>query len=299
MRAAVWLTIVTMLAGGCDSSSDRDRQPAADSSTTSSSSTFQTAPVPTTSGGPPKVTVAASGVAGWWDGRGWVTADGKQPVPVSGGETYSVLSLTGPAAKGVGSDDRKACETDPGTSDITIPGLDVQDGAVRPGPIAVSNVATPRPRETAVLDPAGSVYREEAGKFLAERGIDDPDADVVQALRADLEGDAKDEVILIAERIADRAGLYARLGDYSFVLLRRVVGDAVRTTLVAESVPNAADGGTPFIYSHRVSAIADLNGDGRMELALDVRQYEGTGVSVHELQPDGAMPTVMASECGA
>jgi hypothetical protein len=34
-------------------------------------------------------------------------------------------------------------------------------------------------------------------------------------------------------------------------------------------------------------------------LAGEVRQYEGTGVSIYELQPDGATPAVMASECGA
>lgn len=180
---------------------------------------------------------------------------------------------------------------------ITIPGLEGNDS--QPGPIAVWGVPNPRPREAVVLDPAAHVYRETAGEVLAEHGIDDRDADVAEVLRVDLEGDGRDEVVVVAERIADSAGLFAGAGDYSFVLLRRVVDETAVTTVVARSVPDLTPGTTPFIESHRISAIADLNGDGRMELVLEVRQYEGIGVTVHELQPDGTTPAVIASACGA
>jgi hypothetical protein len=104
--------------------------------------------------------------------------------------------------------------------------------------------------------------------------------------------------VIVTERIAD-PGLYARAGDYSFVLLRRLVGEAVVTTVVAESVPDLTPNTTPFVQSHRVAAMADLNGDGRMEITVANRQYEGAGVAVHELQPDGAVPVVMEVDCGA
>jgi hypothetical protein len=271
-----------VLAGCFDSSDDR-------AAPTSTSGRSPSAPV--------AVTLAPYAVAGWWDGDEWVAANGKEPVPVSGGETYSILGVSGPVTTGTGSAAHEGCETDPGTSRIEVSGLEV-DGA-RPEPVAVSGVSNPRPRPTSVLDPAVPVYREGAGMVLSERGVDDRDADVVQALRTDLEGDGTEEVVLVAERIADRAGLYAKVGDYSFVLLRRLVKDTVLTTIVAESVPDPSPGATPFIYSHRVSTIADLNGDGRMELVLELRQYEGIGVAVHELQPDGSMPAVMSTDCGA
>ena len=259
------MSVVVIIAAACDSARESEAPPAADpSATTQNSGPTAPASIPAPSQSAAlAVTVAPYVVAGWWDGHGWVSADGKRPVPVSGGEMYSILGLTGPVTTGTGSEAREGCETDPGTSTIKISGMELNGS--RPGPIAVSNVI----------------------------------ADVVQALRTDLEGDGKDEVFVVAERIADRTGLYARPGDYSFVLLRRVVNGTVRTTIVAESVPDVTPGTTPFIYSHRVSAIADLNADGRMEVALEVRQYEGIGVSVFELQPDGAMTAVMATDCGA
>lgn len=292
------LTGVLLLAA-CDDQREGTSPPPAESSVTSTSSSGGPA-TGTPSTRPPSgsvaVTVARSGVAGWWDERGWVAADGEQRVPISGGEKYSVLRVTGPVVTKRGSEAKERCETDPGTSSVEIPGLE-GDGTW-PGPIAVSGVANPRPRATSVLDAAAMVYREAAGKVLAERVIDDTDADVVQVLRADLEGDGKDDVVVVAERIADR-GLYAKAGDYSFVLLRRPVGEAVVTTVLAESVPDLTPGTTPFILSHRVAAIADLNGDGRMEIAIANRHYEGAGVSVYELQPDGALPAVMETDCGA
>lgn len=224
-------------------------------------------------------------------------ADGQRPVPISGDESFSIVRSTGPIFQLKGSKVDEGCETNPGSSTIAIPGLEGDDS--EPGPIAVWGVESPRPRPTTLLDPAAAVYRKAAGQVLAERGIDDPDADLAQVVRADLDGDGKDEVVVVAERIADQGGLYAKPGDYSFVLLRRVVNDAAVTTVVAESVPDPDPAATPFIQSHRVSAIADLNDDGRMELVLEGRYYEGIGVTVHELQPDGTMPTVIGSGCGA
>lgn len=293
--------IVTILLGGACEPGDGEgtSPPPVESSVTSApngggsgATTSSTLP----SSGSVAVTVSPSGVAGWWDGQSWVAADGKRPVPVSGGELYSVLRVTGPVVAQRGSEAKEQCETDPGTASIEIAGLE-RDGSW-PGPIAVSGVANPRRRTTSVLDTAAKVYREAAGKVLAERKIDDPDADVVQALRTDLEGDGKDEVVIVAERIAD-PGLYARAGDYSFVLLRRLVGETVATTVVAESIPDLTPNTTPFVQSHRVAAIADLNGDGRMEIAVANRQYEGAGVSVRELRPDGSIPAVMEVDCGA
>jgi hypothetical protein len=48
----------------------------------------------------------------------------------------------------------------------------------------------------------------------------------------------------------------------------------------------------------RVLGVADLNGDGRMEIALRNWYYEGAGVTVFEFGGDGATP-VMDNGCGA
>lgn len=299
MAASTWgavAAVAAILLVACDPADDGESLPTPDPFVTSENSARATSSTTRPMSAAVSVTVTPSVVAGWWDGHGWVAGDETRPVPIAGGEIYSILGLTGPVTTARGSEARYRCETDPATSQVEIPGI--ESGGVRPGPIAVMGVDNPRPRSTSVLDPAAVIYRQEAGRVLAQRGIDDPDADVVQALRTDLEGDGTDEVVVVAERIAD-THLYARRGDYSFVLLRRLVNDALVTTVVAESVPDLTPDSTPFILSHRVSAIADLNGDGRMEVVLENRQYEGAGVSIHELQPDGAMREVLAADCGA
>jgi hypothetical protein len=235
-------------------------------------------------------------VAGWWDGAAWVEADGAVPIPVAGGETYSVVRLDEPIASAKGSKLKEGCETNPGSSDVDIPGLDT---AARLPAVAVSGVANVRPRTVTPLSASVAVYRRSAGALLAARGIDDPDGDVTQVVRADLDGDGKDEVVIVAERIEDQRGLFAKAGDYSIVFIRRLVNEMQVTTLVSESIPKPKAGETPFILSRRVSAIVDLNGDGKMELVLSNRYYEGRGMEVHELKPDGSLPLVMQGWCGA
>ncbi len=241
------------------------------------------------------VTVTPYAVAGWWDGQSWVLADGSVPVPVKGGETYTVLHPDQTMSTARGSKPEEGCETNPGTTRVKVAGLDA--GAPSPS-LALSGVANPKPRPVAVLSPAAVIYRQAAGALLRKRGIDDPDADVVQVLRSDLEGDGRDEIVVVAERIADK-DLFARVGDYSLVFVRRVVNEVAVTTVLGESIPVSKPGETPFVLSRRVAAVADFNGDARMEIALANRYYEGAGIDIHELKADGSIPVVMRGACGA
>jgi hypothetical protein len=66
-----------------------------------------------------------------------------------------------------------------------------------------------------------------------------------------------------------------------------------------KTVAVAEEGTTPFVEVFRVAAIADLNGDDRMELAVDDKYYEGSGTSVHELRPDRTLDEILSVGCGA
>lgn len=100
----------------------------------------------------------------------------------------------------------------------------------------------------------------------------------------------------MAERFTGSTrALYAKVGDYSLVFVRRLVDSRLVTTVISSSI--ATDAQSPFATFYRVSALADLNGDGRMEVALSSKDYEGAGVAVYELQPDGSLPEVLASGC--
>ncbi len=284
---------------------DRDQNP------TPAETASATAPAPSPSGSAPSppespllvpevtpVVVGPESVAGWWNGREWVKADkGPDEVPVKGGEQYKIVQLGRPEATAAGSSPQPGCETNPGTSDIKIPGLERRGGGAPP--IAVSNVGDPVPRAARALSPASKTYKDASFAVLDGLGVADSDPTVVQVVAADFDGDGKDEVVVVAEYLADQTGLFAQAGDYSVVYLRRVIDEKVRTTVIEQSIPAPAPGETPFISSHRVSAVADLNGDGRMELALSSRYYEGAGVMFYELRPDGGFALILGSGCGA
>ncbi|MEX2551846.1 MAG: VCBS repeat-containing protein [Actinomycetota bacterium] len=298
--SCVLAAIFTLLTAGCGSD-----EPGAATSSTAAEAATPPAASPTASPGVPALTgtpviVGPESVAGWWNGSDWVVSEsGVAQVPVEGGETYKLVRLDDPIVSAAGSAAMEGCETNPGTSKIEIPGLDREFDNAEPPAIAVSAVNNPRPRAVEVLNPQAKLYKDAAARLLKERGIDDADADVVQVIRADLDDDGKSEVIVVAERIADSQSLFARVGDYSLVVLRRVVDERLTTTVVEEYVPVARPDYTPFITSQRVAAVADLNGDGRMELAVAGRYYEGAGVNFYELKRDGSIPEVMRSGCGA
>lgn len=117
-------------------------------------------------------------------------------------------------------------------------------------------------------------------------------------LRFDLEGDGTDEVAITAKRMVDgdpspRIGA----GDYALVALRRLAGGVVHTLLLeGEFYPEAHEFAAPNEFT--LTNVLDLNGDGRMEIVVDSRYYEGFAVAVFDITAAGARG-VLGAGCGA
>jgi hypothetical protein len=236
------------------------------------------------------VVVAPLGVLGWWDGSHWVGASQGVPVPLQGGEQYEITriggprsTVTGPAPTTVGcvEDDRPIVRLD-AFGEKTV--------------VGVTGVAELEPRPVTVLDPAG--YRDEAVAALASIGIDDPAAEPELVVRTDLDGDGRDEVLFQVDRVADDTTLLAEEGDYSALFLRQVVGGLVRTATVEHSVAQVDEPGYGYLLVYDLVAVADLNGDGRMEVVIDDAYYEGSSTAVYEVAGDGSLVRVIGVGCG-
>ncbi|MDH3463874.1 MAG: VCBS repeat-containing protein, partial [Acidimicrobiia bacterium] len=184
------------------------------------------------------------------------------------------------------------------------PGVELSNTTVLgtwPGPFGVAISApwelTPHFVQTETDDGTYSAF---AKPLLAARGLNVANPVIKQIVRADLDGDGVNEVVTVTEDIADPS-LFAQEGDYSLVFLRRVVEGEVQTAILGESiVDEVVEGETPFVLSFDVAAVADLSGDGKMEIVVNSKYYEGLGFGVWEYVNDDLGPVLqIQSGCGA
>ncbi|CAN5500697.1 hypothetical protein BH10ACI1_BH10ACI1_28000 [soil metagenome] len=144
------------------------------------------------------------------------------------------------------------------------------------------------PQTPTALNLTDKTYMKIVSDILRSKGLTRAKARIEQAVRVDLDGDGINEVILTASSYAGNIQPNAKVGDYSFVLLRKIVGGKVKNIMIAEEyIKNKIDYGIPSHFE--VSAIADLNGDGKMEIVLFGEYYEGSGASVYEIKSDKLM----------
>ncbi len=239
---------------------------------------------------------AGFGGLGWWDGGNWVQVDEATSLPVSGGEDYQI-ALLGVDARTTGGSEELLCEP------VNNPGVVLADENLLgdwPGPFGVAISAdwdlVPNLVEETVDD---GTYAAIASGLLADLGLSVANPPIKQVIRVDVEGDGVNEVLVVAEDVPE--GLLAEVGDYSIAFLQKVVQGAPATSVIGKSVVvELAEGETPFVQSFTVAAVADLNGDGRMEIVLDSAYYEGVGVEVWEYVNDDIGPLAqISSGCGA
>jgi hypothetical protein len=141
----------------------------------------------------------------------------------------------------------------------------------------------PAPRIPKPIDLNNATYKAVVTKFLAKKGFARPVVKITEAYRVDLEGDGVEEVVLAATYYRKGLGSSASPGDYSFVIVRKAVGRVVTDhMLVGDFVTKRIDFGAPS--EHHLSAIADLNGDGKMEIVLYGFYYEGDFASAFEMK---------------
>jgi hypothetical protein len=142
----------------------------------------------------------------------------------------------------------------------------------------------PQPRAVTSIPLNNAANKKIMQDLLRTKGITLPVLKLEQAYRSDLDGDGREEVILTATRVIRNAEERPRrkMDAYSVVLVRKIVnGKPQNIILDSEFVPKSDafyDG-----YTYEVSAIADLNGDGKMEIVLHGEYSEGSHTAVFEV----------------
>lgn len=230
-------------------------------------------------------------------GGRWLEADGLAPL-LKGGERYRLYTLTkatGEAKGSAASADGEPCN---GSREITL--------EPKPeGGIAVGGNWNALPRVPRMLSTNDSTYRQIVTNLLRRRGFVRPKINITQILRIDLDGDGIEEALISATHLAEglvsaekSMAIHGQPGDYSFVLLRKIVKGRVQDNLLVEHFyPRRKEyPGTPYQYD--VAAVLDLNGDGRMEIIVHGNYYEGSWSTVFRLDKT-KVENVFGCGCGA
>ena len=137
--------------------------------------------------------------------------------------------------------------------------------------------------ELATDDPA---YVQAVAEWFQSQGNFPAEIHITQILQVDLEGDGVNEILLSASYFKEKSQpFYTETGDYSILLMRKVVGNHVVTVpLVGEyyvtSVPQLE---ISYPNTYTVVEAVDLNGDGTLEVVVDVRRWEGWGAIVYRV----------------
>lgn len=223
-------------------------------------------------------------------GGSWLQPKETAPL-LAGGESYRRYSAT--AAVGVTTGSAPTSPQGPcdWTFDIELP------DAGKDELIALGGDWNALPRLFEELSVDQEVYRTALAEILRAEGLVDPELVLTRIIRADLDGDGVAEVLLAATRSANGGTLPSvAAGDYSLIALRTVVNGKVETTLLTKEISlEAVDFAAPNTYELR--GLADLNGDGRLEVIVDSGYYEGAGVGVFEINGTKS-EMVLGEVCG-
>lgn len=236
--------------------------------------------------------VTGFGALGWWDGSEWVRAEDEGALPVVGGEDYQI-AVVGLQATTTGGPQALVCE--PRFNLGVVLDNDELLGEW-PGPYGVA-ISAPWDLQPNLFEPFADdgTFAAIAAGLLAERGLVVADPVIKQLFRTDLEGDGLNEILVVAEEI--NGGFLPEEGDYSIIFMQKVVEGDVQTAVLGDSVVTDPEGS--FVVGFSVGAVADLNGDGQMEIIVDSAFFEGLGVDVWEYVDDdiGLFPYLQTG-CG-
>ncbi len=167
-------------------------------------------------------------------------------------------------------------------------GTDVQ--LDKPGMVAVRRGWPVLQRPVQELDSANELYRQAVQEWLLAAGVAASDPGNLHIYRVDLEGDGADEIFISATRLDDSQHT-TRAGDYSLVLMRKVIGNEALTVPVVGDIYGSQQPEITFPRAYSLANFIDLNRDGVLEVVVDIQQWEGDGAIVYQVDGQDIIET--------
>lgn len=140
-------------------------------------------------------------------------------------------------------------------------------------------------------------YAEIIAAALASNGAKDAKPTEAVALKADLDGDGKDEIVVSAHNIKPDAH-EPQLGDFSLLAVKRG-SDGKIVPLSVDTIGEDRVGmGDVAIAPVELVALADVDGNGQFEVVATVWGYEQVSTDAWSIAPDGTATTIAQAYCG-
>jgi len=137
-------------------------------------------------------------------------------------------------------------------------------------------------REVIELSDGAEFYQQVVLGWLADKGIASPRLGTMQTLRVDIDGDGSDEIFISSTHL-DESQHITNEGDYSIVLMRKIVGNDVVTVPVIADVYSSDNAGMTFPFTYSLANFIDLNQDGVLEVIVQCQWWEGLGAAVYQV----------------
>ena len=234
------------------------------------------------------------------DGK-WIKTD-EAAKTLSDETTYKVYGLTEPLGEAKGG---KAEPEEVPCKETLLVALSRKP---KNGVLAIAAPWNALPRKPQVSDSTQQVYVDAVRDFLKTKEIKDPKVKIENILRVDLDGDGEEEVLMSATNYFSKdyhVPMRSPANSYSMVLLRRVVAGKVETQLVEgefypKAYPTPTDNDASFNAPNAYTVIGtfDLDGDGKLEIVVHSRYYEGEATTIYHCDPKKA-EAVLSVGCGA
>ncbi len=279
------------------------------SGATGSGSSIEEVPTPSDSPTPsssPSIVATRFATLGGWDGTDWTTFGQPDDFtgPASVGDTFSIIQLDGGQVNTTMESVGLVCDSG-AIGILTSPEIPSEWGGANP--IAVQAAWDVQPYSPAIAGSPTPFYFDAVREFFAERLVDVGPLEITQWFKLDLEGDGVVEVVLSAKSQGLQPGQESiTYPAVSVVLLRRVVDEVAKTYFLSHSIFTKADGASlkdgesPDVRTFDVSAFADLNGDGQLEIIINDQSFEGAGTTVWEfINNQVGARRVLSGGCGS
>ena len=147
-------------------------------------------------------------------------------------------------------------------------------------------------RQSGEISTDEQVYSQALADRLKSQGATPAAIHITRVLQLDLEGDGVKEGLISASYFASTVMPVSQVGDYSVILLRKVVGNDGVTIPIMEDfyISSAAQATYPNTYF--LVDVIDLNQDGKLEIVAGITRWEGLGWQFTQFQ------TVQLRQCG-